>query len=168
MTKLTFQTSEDTRLLIIRLEKAATVGEIISYADLSATIGKPIQANRGALATARKTVLVDRNFVFGTERGIGLKRLSDDEIIESTTGDRKSIRGKATRSMRKLNAVEYLMLSKTKQIAATAIMAVFNAARVLTREHSVRQLASVANSQKLNFQETLNAFRRSPPAGKEE
>jgi hypothetical protein len=85
--------------------------------------------------------------------------LSDEEILESTTGDRKAIRGKAVRSMRKLNTVDYLALTKTQQIAMTAIMAVFNAARVLTTERSVKQIGTVANSQSLNFRATLDAFR---------
>jgi hypothetical protein len=165
MTKLTFEMSEDSRLLIARLEKAL-IGDTITLAELSTVIGKDIKENRGALYSARRIVLAERGIVFGSERGVGIKRLSDDEILASTASDRKAIRGKATRSMHKLNSIDYMALPKVKQIAVTAIMAVFNAARVLTTERSVRQISNVANSQSLNFRATLDAFRA--PKNKEE
>lgn len=62
MAQLTFQLSEDSRLLIQHLE-SAKVGDFFSYADLSKVIGKDIQRHRGPLTTARNDLQRDRGAV---------------------------------------------------------------------------------------------------------
>jgi hypothetical protein len=155
-----FEKSDDTKILTEHLS-GAQVGEIVPYAELSRVVGKSLSGFRSALASARRQVLKEKGFVFGTEKGVGIRRLSNEEIIAASTSDRHAIRRKARRSLQKLGTVEYAALDATKQIALTAVAAVFHATAEMNRDSSMKLIqAAAGSSQQLPIRETLQALAR--------
>jgi hypothetical protein len=157
---LTFQLSEDARLLTQRLLKAKP-SELLPYSELSKVIGKSIDEARGALQTARRAALRQEGFVFGVERGVGIHRLNDEEIVAASVEQRKFIRNKAGRAAKQLNAANYAVLSASKQLMATATMSIFLAIRSHVSDRSVQALQVLGGSSKsLPIKETLQALLR--------
>jgi hypothetical protein len=164
MPRLTFEMSEDARLLSQRLLKAETA-ELLKYDELTKVIGKPIATARGALQTARRYALREEGFVFGVERGIGIRRLAADEIVAASVSQRKFIRNKAGRAAKELRAADYAMLSSAKQLMATATMSIFLAIRSSVSDQSVHALQVVGGSAKsLPIRETLEALLKNQQA----
>jgi hypothetical protein len=161
MPTLTFETSEDSRILRNMLEPA-TFGQTFTYAEMEAAVGKPISKFRGALLTARRQLSREAGIEFGIERKIGIRRLTDDEIATASVTNRKSIGRKAKRSAQILNNADYSMLSASKQLLATATMSIFLAIRAQVSDQSVRAIQAVGGSAKsLPIKETLQALLRS-------
>jgi hypothetical protein len=155
-----FEKSDDTKILTEHLA-GAQIGEVVTYAELSRVVGKSLSGFRSALASARRQVLKEKGFVFGTEKGVGIRRLSNEEIIAASTSDRHAIRRKARRSLQKLGTVKYAALDATKQIALTAVAAVFHATAEINRDSSMKLIqAAAGSSQQLPIRETLQALAR--------
>lgn len=74
-----FQRSTETLALIDRL-KAASIGEVVTYAAMSDVIGADIQTHRHYLVSAIKTLYGD-GIPFGTVRNEGVKRLEAGEVV---------------------------------------------------------------------------------------
>jgi hypothetical protein len=164
VSRLTFEMKEDARLLSQRLLKSE-VAELLKYDDLTKVIGKPITASRGALQTARRHALREEGFVFGVERGVGIRRLTPDEIVAASVAQRKFIRNKASRAAKELNAADYQMLSASKQLMATATMSIFLAIKSHVSDRSVQALQVLGGSSKsLPIRETLAALLRNQEA----
>ena len=165
MAKLTFEMSEDARLLSQRLLKAE-VGELLTYNEIRKIIGKEYWEARSALQTARRIALRDEGFVFGVERGTGLKRLTDDEIVSSSAADRKYIRNKSKRAIKHLNAVDYRILSASRQLTAAALISIYHATKAIVADQSVHTMQAVVggSSKSLPIKETLQALLRSQEA----
>ena len=160
MTKLTFEMSEDARLLSQFLLKARE-GELLTYKSMSNIIGKPIASVRGALQTSRRHALREEGFVFGVERGVGIKRLTDDEKVAATAMHRKYIGNKAKRAAMELNTVDRQALSASKQLIATATMSIFLAIKSHISDRAVQAIQVLGGSSKsLPIKETLRALLR--------
>jgi hypothetical protein len=164
MAKLTFEMSEDARLLSQRLLKAES-GELIKYEELTKVIGKPIAGARGGLQTARRFALREEGLVFGVERGIGIRCLNADEIVAASVAQRKFIRNKAGRAAKELSAADYGMLTASRQLMATATMSIFLAIKSHVSDRSVQAIQVLGGSSKsLPIRETLEALLRSQEA----
>jgi hypothetical protein len=164
MAKLAFEMSYESRLLSAYLLKAE-IGKLLTYDDLSKVIDKPIVAARGSLQTARRHALREEGFVFGVERGIGIRRLTDDEKIAATVSQRTSIRNKAGRAAKELSTVDRECLSASRQLMATATMSIFLAIKAHVSDKSVQVLQVLGGSSKyLPIKETLEALLRSQEA----
>ena len=77
--------SVDARLLHQRLQSVG-VGETVSWEELSQVIGRDVTAGSkgyGPLSTARKRALNDDGMVFDAIPKVGLKRLTDAEIVNT-------------------------------------------------------------------------------------
>lgn len=89
MTKTEFNKSKaipsisiESQLLIDRLQKCS-VGETATYDELSTVIGRNVQREgRGPLTTAMNRLMRDDGRVFECVRGLGVKRLPDNEILD--------------------------------------------------------------------------------------
>jgi hypothetical protein len=160
MSRLTFEMSEDARLLSQHLLKAE-IARLMPYDELTAVIGKPIAQARGALQTARRHALREEGIVFGIERRVGIRRLNAEEIVSASVAHRKFIRNKAGRAAKELNAADYKMLSASKQLMATATMSIFLAIKANVSDQSVQVLQVLGGSSKsLPIRETLQALLR--------
>lgn len=91
---------------------ALPVGEVISYADLSAAIGRDVQyKNRYLLISACDRLLKDKQMVFGAVFNVGIKRLTPDEAVTQVNHVLKRVRTIARRGAAKIAATDYNSLS---------------------------------------------------------
>lgn len=154
--------SIDSRILYDRLSKM-DIGESISYAELSALIGKDVQREaRGNLNTARNQARREHGMVFGAIIGVGLKRLKDEEIVGEGLKTVKAIGRASRRAMGKLVCVQDFdampTQAQTKHNTMLSILGVMNA---MARPKRIFQIeASVEAAQKkLPIKQTLEAFK---------
>lgn len=73
-------TSIDSKLVYEKI-KTLLPGETLTYKELSEITGRNITKHRHILKTARNTALRENQMVFDCVTGIGIKRLSDSEIV---------------------------------------------------------------------------------------
>lgn len=87
------------------LLSAVPVGDLATFATISAAIGRDITACRHVLAAGRKVAEREAGAVFVSERGKGLRRLSAERATETVgTAARAHIRTTARRASRTLIA----------------------------------------------------------------
>lgn len=100
------QTAFETRQLIDRLSKLA-VGEQISYREIMVACElASIQACRGYLNTARNSLRRD-GILFEVIRGIGLRRMSDEEIATNCPAwRRRRIRAQGRGMAKDISAIK--------------------------------------------------------------
>lgn len=67
-------------LKLIEVLQAASIGDILSYAKLSESIGEDIQTDARHYLYSAMNALQGDGVAFGTVRGQGIKRLTADEI----------------------------------------------------------------------------------------
>lgn len=160
MTTTIAQTSIDAQMLYERIVQL-NVGESISYAELSALVGRNVQdEGHGVLATARR--MAEREeIVFGTVMGQGIRRLSDPEIVD--TGDHAiaRVRRAAKRGANTVTAVaDFDALPNEKKIKHNTLLSLLGTVTAFMRPATAKKIAtSVAqNSGKLSVGDTLRAF----------
>lgn len=163
----TFQLSADARFLIQRLQKVA-VGETVSYRDLLEVTGRKTPNEiRGALGTARR-ILEREHRVFGAIRGYGLKRLSDTEVVATSTATARKIRNAARRGVKTLEAVaDFSSLPRSDQMRHSASVSVLGAVAAMTTETKIARIEQFVEREmkKLPFEQTLAAFAKGPTNG---
>jgi hypothetical protein len=124
------------------------VGDIVTYDILSKSIGRDVRTiARGILDTARKKVLNDRQIVFGTVRGAGLRRLTDEETVDTGEQTLASVRGATRRGMRRITAVDFDSLPNEKKILHNVYASLFGTLSHFSRAKSVKALSENASSQ---------------------
>jgi hypothetical protein len=162
-----FNRSADTRFIIQKL-RPLRVGEQISYAELAAAVSRPVGEIDGSLASARRALLREDSMVFGTVRGVGLRRLSDTDIVRTSAAVTKRIRRAARRGVRVLAAVnDFSALPRDDQMRHSASVSVLAAIAEMTTDKSLRKIESVTKEavRELPFAQTLAAFRDGPEQG---
>lgn len=156
-----FQRSADTRFLMQELAKAK-VGEEITYDRLTKAIGREVSGSTASLHSARRALLKEQNFVFDTIVGVGLKRLSDREIVATSAKTAKHMRRTAQRGVRTLTAVgDFSALPREDQMRHSAAVSIFSAVAEMAAERSISKIEDVAKDRPegLPFAQTLEAFR---------
>lgn len=155
-----FVVSMDSRAIEDRLKKCA-IGDEVSYADLSALIGRDVAYERGAMASARRRLMRDQQMVFGVIRGIGLKRLGDEEIVGTGESVNTHIRRTARRAARQMSCVQdFGAMTENKQTQHNMWLSLFGALTAVTRAQSVKRLAANVKEFKasLPLAKTLESF----------
>jgi len=163
MTKTIQQLSVDAQIIYERLKKA-TVGELITYAELSELIKQNIQQEaRKRLDTARKKALREDDMVFATVIGQGVKRISDEENA-LTTGPStiKRIRREASRGLKRLAAVKnFDSMSHEAQIRHNMAVCVMGAFRQASHKSRINKIENELHqkNEKLAISKTLEFFK---------
>lgn len=155
--------SIDTKTIYERILKAS-IGETVTYEELEKLIGRSVR-ERGTwlLLSARRRALNQDGLVFGTVAKIGIKRLSDTEIVAGSEDDVHRVHRQALRGMRKLTAIKHYdslpAESKTRHGVNASALAVL---AHMTRSTSLKRLETKVREQSqpsLPLQKTLEAFR---------
>ena len=135
--------SIDTQVLERKLLTMA-VGEMVSYTDLSALIGRDVRNGaRHLLQTARKRVQRDNQMVFTPIWGQGLKRLDDTAIAHSGEAARVKMHNISRRTRQKLACVsDFEALPNDAKIAHNVAMSVFGAIEQVTQPKALQKLAA--------------------------
>lgn len=159
--RVMFEMSADARFLIQRLSKLR-MGESISYAELTKEVGKKVTGSFGALQTAKKRLLEDENMRFEPVRGVGLRRLTDGEIVSAAKENISRLRKGAKSSSRKLFAADFSSLNNREQLNYTTHLSVFGAVASMTTQKGIDKVERSlgGRSGELPIAETLAAFTK--------
>lgn len=160
MTAPIFEMSADARLLRQRLKKIQ-VGETITYDELSKEISQPVDGSFQALQSARRSLLNHDNYVFETIMRVGLKRLSDSEIVSASERDVSKIRRAAKKGAKKLTSVQnYAGLSNDVQLQHTTRLSVFGLIAHAASDKGIEKVSQKAagRTTELPIADTISAF----------
>lgn len=161
MPRPNFEMGIDSRMLYDRL-KLAEVGEVVEYDEMSKIIDRPVQGDgRGSLNTARKAASRDDGIIFGTIRKVGLKRLSDAEIVGKQDQRRRHVKKTAESGFNELGRIQsYEKLSAQDKVRHNATASIFAAVSHVTKPSSMKRIEiKVAEAQaKLPIASTLKLF----------
>lgn len=151
--------SLDTRLLLERLEKSE-LGDVITYSELSEIIHSDVQGkSRGLLMTARRSCL-NKGIAFGAVVNVGLKRLTDSEIVATGEGIRRHIRRSSRKAVKTIQCAEFNALSNEEKIRHNTALSFFGALYSVTSPRSEQKLlAKVQEAQsKLSIKGAFQAI----------
>ena len=99
-----FEISPDTQALVAALAEIS-VGSLVTFEQLSACIGRDVREHRHLLYCARRVAERDNGIVFGSVRGVGLQRLTVEQIPHIGQSARRHIRSSAKRASSSIHRV---------------------------------------------------------------
>jgi len=153
--------SIDSRTLYEKLIEVPE-GETITYPDLSQTINRDVQSVAyGNLHTARRMAQKDNQITFGTVRGVGLKRLSQEETVSTSEHFIKRIRRTARNGIRQVSSIsDFDAMPNEARVKHNTAMSVLGAMYAFTKPGSIKRIENrVQQVQKeLPIGKTLEAF----------
>lgn len=158
-----FKRSIDTQTVVDRL-RASEIGDLVTYASISEALGRDVtNGARSVLQSARRIVLNEDQMVFGVVTRVGLKRLSDVEIVDAAHSSVRHVNRTAKRSARKLACVQrFSELPADKKLLHQTHMTLFSAIGAITKESGVKKLEGAVNTagDALPLGKTLEAFKK--------
>lgn len=105
-----------------------TTNGTLTYERIEKEFGEGLDALRQTILNVRRYLERDEGIVFATVRGVGYKRLSDSEKVESASSFQRKIRRTAVRGVMRIDAVhDFAGLSNEDQLLATVRKTVFEA-----------------------------------------
>jgi hypothetical protein len=137
------------------------VGETITYAELSEHIGLNVQEPnaRGYLYSAMRRLLNNDQIVFDCVRGVGVKRLSDEEIAKGIGSKYlKSLRAKTKKANKKLTSIQdFENLSNEAKVSHNTALSFLGFFQHMTKNRNVRKIEDKVSERRqiMNFTETL-------------
>jgi len=150
--------SVDTQALIKALE-VAQVGQTIEYDALSKVIGRDVRKVRGLLYTAFRNLMREKDIVFAPVRGVGVKRLAPEEIVELGIFGVRHIRRTARRTIRKISCAQLSTLSEPKKVELFTHSSLLGAVSVMSSGQSIKKLAAAIQTEALPLAKTLALFQ---------
>ncbi len=158
----TFTMSSDARLLMSHL-RTAKVGDEFTYASMSELLKRKVSGGFGPLQTALRRLLKDEDLVFGSIRGVGIKRLGDGEIVDEGATAMQRIRRASRRSFERVNKASFDKLTGEQQKKFTAHVSVM---ATISHMSTVKQVQQIENkiaqgTRELPLNETLRMFSKS-------
>lgn len=137
-----FAASADAKTLA-HVMRSASVGDVVTYATLSAAIARNVCRDaRAAMGTARTILQREDRMIFDAVRGEGLKRLADEEIVSLGDRARDHVRRSSRKVIKKMVCVNYDALSKEKQVKHNTSLSMFGVFCELATEKSTKRLSS--------------------------
>ncbi len=159
--------SIDSQLIAERLMQVE-IGQLVTYEVLSEVIRQDATNDhgRGCIATARRMLQRDHQIVFGTVRGVGLKRLSDAEIVQTGSHSVHRVRSAARRGAKMLTAVsDFDALAPADKLRHNATLSVLGAIEAISSAGAVKKVEQrVTAASPLPIAATLAAFGVKAPA----
>lgn len=154
--------SVDARLLHQKL-KTIEIGATVTWDDLSSVIGRDVRdSGYSALTTARRRVQIDDGMIFDAVHTIGLKRLTDIEIVSSGQSFVDRVRRIARKGAKRLLSVkDFDKLPNNVKVSHNAYASLLGAITQVSSESKVRMLEKhVQNTQQaLPLAKTLEVFK---------
>lgn len=138
------------------------IGEIVAYEKVTEIIGRDARSKgRPTLVSAEKIVQREHQIVFGTVRGVGIKRLSDDEIASLGIDGTRKIHRTARRTIKSLGCADFSKMKNESKIRHNMAMSLLGVFYEITKSNGIKRIESaVAVTQKsLPVSQTLEAFR---------
>lgn len=160
-TKAIPQISVDSQTIIARL-RSTKKGESITYDELSKLIHSDIRKKSYyCLNTARRRVLMDDGMVFEAVRGIGIKRMDDEQIISIGPQSERKLHRLSRNALRKLSCASIDNLTNEQRLELYAHSSIAGAISLITKPDKVRLIkAAVKTSEStLPVNRTLEIFK---------
>lgn len=150
----------DTRLLVGLLSKAA-IGQEYSYEALGKELGRVVDGSTPNLISARRIVQRDFDIVFGTMHRVGIKRLSDSEIVASGDTLTGKIRRAARRTIATMSKARDEVLSRDEITHRNATVSMAGALVHMASKSNMAKLETAVrvNAAELPVGKTLELFR---------
>ena len=152
----------NTKLVIEALYKVQ-IGESISYAEILKILGKDkIDSQvRSAISSARVQLIKEFHAVFDVDRGFGLMRLSNEQIVKLGAGGIQQIRNSTARIVHKLVAVDYAKLDNNAKVEHNTYLSVFGALSVMTQESKIKAVSGAVKEAQaqISIGNTLDVFK---------
>jgi hypothetical protein len=144
----TFVPSVESQLIERRLMEIE-VGGLIDYDELSTIAGRDVQQDARSLVTsARRRAFNTDGRCFGVIRGAGLKRLSDEEVVDSSDVTHIKIRNASRRMLRTLTlgVQDFAGMSREKQVKHNASISAFGAIAHFSGVKAMKQIADAVRN----------------------
>jgi hypothetical protein len=142
------RTLAETELLIKHLQ-AAEIGQVITYGEMKNVCKEDVQVRNTILATARKALLKPPfRMVFGTIVGVGIRRLSDEEIPDVGVAAVKRSRNIARKGHHSLQCADLAKMTpetKIRHVTTATILGLFQGAGSRKVRALAEQSARVEN-----------------------
>jgi hypothetical protein len=148
------------RQIIEERLRNAVVGEVVTYAELSKELRMDVRKTcLGALTSARK-FLSGSGVHFDCIDNVGLKRLSDSEVVLKSENQVPVIRRAAINNQRRVSSVDYEHLSEDDKNKHRTVMSVCGAVAAFTKPSVVKKIQQEAkhSPRPLPVGETIRAF----------
>lgn len=161
MKKPTFIASFDVRSLC-NLMANTDIGQILSYEEMSKVIGRDVQTEaRGALVSARRITQRELGYVFGTIYRLGLKRLSDVEIVQTGAQSVVKIHHASRRGADRIANAAPEKLPIESRVQMNTYLSVLAMVHAVSTEKRLKRLEEkVAQAEaRLPLERTLEAFK---------
>lgn len=151
----------DARVIAERLATAA-VGELIPYSELTQLVRLNVQGpGRSALESAR-SIAQRKGIVFGVILNVGLKRLTDEEIVDTGFTAEAHVRRHVKRAKRKLLVAEYEKLKPEKQSKRNAYLTSLSIHEFVASEKTMKRIegAVTEKQSRLSLEQTIEMFKK--------
>lgn len=160
-----FKMGVDTKLMVAALEKVE-IGQVVTYAELSKVIGRPVMGDSPPLQTAKRYLRKESGYVFDIEVfGESIRRLNDEEIVDKSKKLVGKIRRATRRTKAELMCVRPGDLRPEKRIEFIASSSFAGAMELAAKPTRFKLLVSAASQKTgddllpINTSETLELFK---------
>jgi len=160
-----FKRSVETTGLIKRLA-ALEQGETVTYEELAPiALGAcaPHEIKNPYLLSARRILQDNERMLFRGISNLGIKRLTDPEIIERSEKQLSATQRKAEAEMRYVSYVDFDKLEPDEKITHNTNISVFNVMKTVSQPQKVAQIKkTIANTGNIPLQiaETIGIFSK--------
>lgn len=142
--------------------RATKIGDTVAYSTLEQLIGRSIRGkNYWILLSARKRLLSQDSMLFGTVSKVGLKRLSDSEIIAASRDELNRVHRGALRGLRKISSVQdYNSLPHAEKVNHGVTASALSVLSYMTKEAQLKRIEKKIEKSPvtLPLHKTLEAF----------
>lgn len=146
---------------LVELFAELAPGEGYSYHQLSKVLNKPVMGSTPALQTAKRIVLREYGSVIDAVYGEGVRRLTDEEIIEASMRGTKLVSRRATSESEKLGVTDFSKLSDEQKRAYTTHQSILGAIAAISSPKGIATVKRnvIGEMRQLPIRETLDLFR---------
>lgn len=150
--------------LIYERIKESSVGEVVTYRELSELIDRDVQYEaRSCLYTAQKRAMREDRMVFEVVRNVGIKRLDDSGIVGTGAVSIKRMRRAAHTGIKKLSCIEnYDSLSDEEKTRHNTDMSILGAFKMIAKPSNIKRVESKVREthDKINIGNVIEAFNK--------
>lgn len=155
-----FRRSYETGQLVEALNKME-LGETLTYGKLSEAAGMDVDGATPALISARRIVRSENGYITDVVWGVGIKRLTDEEIVEGATKGAASLARRARAESDKLAKSDFGALDDEKRKKYAVHQSVFGAIAAISSSKGIAVIEKnvVGEIMRLPLKETLKLFQ---------
>lgn len=150
-------TSIDAKMVFQRLITTEP-GDVVTYQELNQITGRDVVKNRHIIATARNMAAREKLMQFDAVKNVGLKRLSDDEIVAmQTTRPLNHIRSTVRRSVKALACAN--QISNESLIAKNAALSLMGAIATFVKPKAIETVSKQTQQAEIGSGKVMELFK---------